>query len=109
MLEGIKEYDKSFNESLFLTKVDHVFIMLLTAIMERDISSVKHYLSDNTKYNTLVIDIDDTICFTYNRDFENSKPNKEVIDKINELHDIGWKITLFTARGAKSISICRGW
>ena len=65
-------------------------------------TQVKRYLSDNTKYNTFVIDIDDTICFTENRDFENSKPNKEVIDKINKLHDKGWKIILYTARGAKS-------
>ena len=76
------------------------------AFIERtpDISTtqVKKYLSDATKYNTFVIDIDDTINFTYNRDFENSKPNKPVIDKINHLYTKGWKIILFTARGAKS-------
>ena len=65
-------------------------------------TQVKHFLSDNTKYYTFVIDIDDTICFTYNRDFENSEPNQPVIDKINELYEKGWKIILYTARGAKS-------
>lgn len=60
------------------------------------------YLTDNTKYNTIVIDIDDTISFTYNRDFENSVPNQPVIDRINELYDEGWKIILLTARGGKS-------
>ena len=65
-------------------------------------TKVKKYLSDNTKYNTFTIDIDDTICFTYNRDFANSEPNKEVIDKINKLYTNGWKIILYTARGAKS-------
>ena len=60
------------------------------------------YLTDNTKYHTLVIDIDDTISFTYNRDFENSVPNQPVIDRINELYDEGWKIILLTARGGKS-------
>ena len=65
-------------------------------------TKVKQHLTDNTKYNTFVVDIDDTISFTYNRDFENSEPNKPVIDKINELHSKGWKIILFTARGAKS-------
>lgn len=65
-------------------------------------TQVKKYLSDTTKYNTFVIDIDDTISFTYNRDFENSEANQPVIDKINELYDKGWQIILYTARGAKS-------
>ena len=65
-------------------------------------SQVKQHLTDNTKYHTIVVDIDDTISFTYNRDFENSEPNEEVINKINEHYDNGWKIILFTARGAKS-------
>lgn len=63
---------------------------------------VKQHLSDTTKYNTFVIDIDDTICSTKNRNFENSIPNTKVINKINELYDKGWKIILYTARGAKS-------
>ena len=63
---------------------------------------VKKHLSDNTRYNTFVIDLDDTICFTENRDFKNSNPYKEVVNKINELYDKGWKIIIFTARGAKS-------
>lgn len=63
---------------------------------------IKRKLSDNTKYNTYVIDLDDTICFTENRDFENSKPYKEVIDKINELYDKGYTIIICTARGGKS-------
>ena len=46
-------------------------------------TQVKQFLSDNTKYKTIVVDIDDTISFTYNRDFDNSVPNQQVIDKIN--------------------------
>ena len=65
-------------------------------------TQVKEYLTDNTKYKTIVVDIDDTISFTYNRDFDNSVPNQAVIDRINELYDEGWKIILFTARGGKS-------
>ena len=67
-------------------------------------TQVKGYLSDSTKYNTIVVDIDDTISFTHNRDFENSDPNQAVIDRINELYGDGWKIILFTARGGKSCS-----
>lgn len=65
-------------------------------------TQVKEHLTDNTKYHTIVIDIDDTISFTYNRDFDNSIPNQPVIDRINELYDEGWKIILCTARGGKS-------
>ena len=65
-------------------------------------TQVKEHLTDNTKYNTIVVDIDDTISFTYNRDFVNSEPNQPVIDRINELYDEGWNIVLFTARGGKS-------
>ena len=65
-------------------------------------TQIKKHLSDNTIYNTYVIDLDDTICFTENRDFENSKPYTEVINKINELYDKGIKIVIYTARGAKS-------
>ena len=65
-------------------------------------TQVKKYLSDNTKYNTIVIDLDDTICYTENRDFENSTPNEEVINKINELYNKDWKIIIYTARGGKS-------
>lgn len=65
-------------------------------------TQVKQHLSDTTKYKTIVVDIDDTISFTYNRDFINSKPNQKVIDRINELYDDGWNIILFTARGGKS-------
>ena len=65
-------------------------------------TTIKKYLSDKTKYKTFVIDVDDTVCFTKNRDFKNSEPNQPVIDKINELHNKGWKIIFATARGAKS-------
>ena len=65
-------------------------------------TKVKKYLSDNTKYNTIVIDLDDTICFTRNRDFENSIQNELVINKMNELYNKGWKLIIYTARGAKS-------
>lgn len=65
-------------------------------------TQIKKYLSDETRYNTIVIDLDDTICYTINRDFENSKPNRLVIDKINKLYDEGWEIIIYTARGAKS-------
>lgn len=53
-------------------------------------------------YRTLVFDVDDTICFTKNRDFDNAIPNIPVIQKINMLYDQGYKIVLSTARGTLS-------
>lgn len=56
MIEKLEEFDKSFSEGLFLTKVDHIFIMLLTSIMEKNIDRVKHYLSNDVylRYKQMV-------------------------------------------------------
>ena len=67
-------------------------------------TQVKEHIAERNEYGTIVMDMDDTISFTHNRDFVNSTPNQEVIDKINEFHNQGWKIIIFTARGAKSCS-----
>ncbi len=49
---------------------------------------------------TLVIDLDGTICSC--EKFENyplAVPFQDVIDKVNKLHESGWEIIIFTARG----------
>ena len=53
---------------------------------------------------TIVIDIDDTICYTLDRDFTNAIPIQPVIDKINDFHSKGWIIEICTARGNLSCS-----
>lgn len=58
MIEEITKYDKNFTEATFLTKADHIYMMLLDAVMERDLKDVKHYLSENV-YNNLNIIIND--------------------------------------------------
>lgn len=50
----------------------------------------------------LVVDIDDTISFTLNRDFNNAKPNLPLIKKLNSLYDSGTEICYVTARGSLS-------
>lgn len=50
-------------------------------------TDIKQKLINNYEYKTFVIDIDDTILTTINRDFENSIPNTDVINKINTLYD----------------------
>lgn len=49
-----------------------------------------------------IVDIDGTICDTNNSDYENSKPNFDRIQQINELYDQGNHIKYMTARGAVS-------
>lgn len=127
ILESIKYVDKVVpiecqeDKFKFLKEVD-VFAIGSDYIGYKDIEEIKKYcevkfiertpnisstkvkkkLSNTKKYNTFVIDIDDTICYTYNRDFNNSEPNRKVINKINKLYQEGWKIILYTARGDNS-------
>ena len=56
MKEKIMAVDKSFDEAMFYTKADHIFIMILDSLRDRDMSIVRHYLSDEMyeKFNSLV-------------------------------------------------------
>jgi capsule biosynthesis phosphatase len=56
----------------------------------------------NKHHKRIILDFDDTLAFTTNRDFNNAKPNKELIEKTNRLYDEGWQIDIFTARGSIS-------
>ena len=46
MTEEIIKYDSSFTEATFLTKAEHIYMMMLDAVMEKDLNEVKHYLSE---------------------------------------------------------------
>ena len=48
---------------------------------------------------TYVFDIDNTLCYTNDSDYENSTPREERIKKVNALYDEGHTILLQTARG----------
>lgn len=49
---------------------------------------------------TLVIDLDGTLCSQEKTGtYHLAKPRKDVIKKVNELWQSGWKIIIFTARG----------
>jgi hypothetical protein len=54
---------------------------------------------------TLVVDFDDTLAITLNRDWANAKPNLPLIDRLNRLYAEGWDIHIVTARGQLS---CNG-
>ena len=48
--------DPTFNEGMFITKVNNIFIMLHSAIMMDDLDRVRHFISDNIeeKYESLL-------------------------------------------------------
>lgn len=53
---------------------------------------------------TFCFDIDNTIVkFEDHRDYENFKPDKEMVRIINDLYSQGHKIVLYTARGLQSV------
>ncbi len=50
-----------------------------------------------------LVDIDETICFYSNkRSYDLAEPNFDNILKINKLHNEGWRIVYWTARGSIS-------
>ena len=59
-------------------------------------------MNKNNYYRRVCVDIDDTVSFTINRDWENAKPNLELIKKLNSLYDDGWEVVYCTARGSLS-------
>ena len=94
-----EEYRNHFDIPRIEKYTPVVFISRTPGISTTQLKSVvKH----DYEFNTIVVDVDDTISFTEDRKFDESKPNIEVINKINELYDKGWNIIIFTARGAKS-------
>lgn len=54
--------------------------------------------------NSIIIDIDGTICpiKKENENYSDLIPYKEMVDKIRELKQQGFKITLFTARSMRT-------
>lgn len=59
-------------------------------------------MQDKPHTTTIVVDYDDTLATTFNRDWENAEPNQPLINKLNELYDQGWTIHVVTARGQLS-------
>ena len=50
----------------------------------------------------IIFDVDNTICFTTNGDYQNSIPNQELIDKMRDYKSKGFEIILQTARNMRT-------
>lgn len=94
--------DLLINKEININQVDDSLVML------RYSSDIFGYIDNNiykpmilkSNKKTFCIDIDGTIC-TENCKYEDAKPIKKTIDKINELYNNN-KIILFTSRGYTS-------
>ena len=69
---NINEFDKSIDNSMFLTKVDNIFVLLYSSIMFGDIERVNHRIGDAlyNKYKAIV-------------DENNSKNIRQMYDELN--------------------------
>lgn len=58
-MEDLLKVDSSFNENMFITKVNNIFIKLMNAIMFKDLDSVKHFINDElaSKYKVIIDDL----------------------------------------------------
>ncbi len=52
-------YPEDFNESMFISKVNNIFVKLLSAIMQNNLASIDHFVSDEVMTNAQSI-IDNT-------------------------------------------------
>lgn len=52
----------------------------------------------------LIFDIDDTLCYTQNGDYQNAIPALDMIDKLREYHQQGFTIVLNTSRNMRTFS-----
>lgn len=50
----------------------------------------------------LVVDVDDTISYTTNGEYHNSKPNVDLIKKLQKYKNIGFEIILYTSRNMRT-------
>lgn len=58
-MKELIEIDNSFNESMFLTKVNNIFVMLKSSVMMRDLNRARHFLSEEVekKYDSIIKDL----------------------------------------------------
>lgn len=50
----------------------------------------------------LIVDLDDTICSTINGDYQNSTPDKQLIEKLQQYKRDGFEIVINTSRNVRT-------
>ena len=58
-MEELLKIDPTFNEGMFITKVNNIFVMLHSAVMMNDLDRARHYLSPSLeeKYEKILKDL----------------------------------------------------
>ncbi len=58
-MEELLKIDPTFNEGMFITKVNNIFVMLHSSVMMDNLERVKHFLSNNVyqKYESVLQDL----------------------------------------------------
>lgn len=72
MINELIKYDTKFNEGMFKSYIDNIFVKLYTAIMLDDLESINHFLSDDL-YKKYKLKLDEL----------NSKNLTEMYDELN--------------------------
>lgn len=54
--------------------------------------------------SSIVIDLDQTLCFSESGNYANALPNNDVIEKLKEMKEMGFSIVIFTARNMRTFS-----
>ena len=72
MLEELKKLDSTFTESMFKSKVDNIFVLMMSSIMFRDITRIYSSLNEGMRHKVQEI-IDEL----------NSKNEIQMYDELN--------------------------
>ena len=106
-MDELLKIDSSFNEEMFITKVNNIFIKLMNAIMFKDLYSVKHFLNDEleAKYKVVIDNnIDENKTGSYEVKYSLQVKNKIInkVRKVNVVDNISPEITL---KGSDNIKL----
>ena len=72
-----------FNEAMFKTKVDNIFVKLYTCIMKGDLTDVKHFISKDlyNMFMTKINELSSSNNISYEKSIELRKQHEEVYKK----------------------------
>ena len=48
-MKELEELDKSFSKSMFITKVNNIFVQLFTAVMTKNLDKIRHFIGENVE------------------------------------------------------------
>ena len=95
-MDELLKIDKTFNEGMFITKVNNIFIMLHSAVILNDLNRVRHFISYDLekKYESILDDLNQK---HLRQMYDELNVKSTTIDDINILPDkIVIKVTIIS-------------